>query len=71
MAQTTRTVPPQQPIRPRESIQEVVVHLFEAPFGAPLGVLRTTAPKILESLLVVEPRADGRPHAPRPDTAGG
>jgi hypothetical protein len=47
MAQTIETVPPERQNHPTESLQEVIDHIFELPFEAQLGVLRTIAPKIL------------------------
>jgi protease I len=47
MAQTIETVPPERQGRPTESVPDIVSHIFELPFDAQLGVLRTIAPKIL------------------------
>lgn len=36
--------------KPSESVKEVVDHIFELPFEAQLGVLRTIAPQIISCL---------------------
>jgi hypothetical protein len=54
MAQTIETVPPERMNRPSESLQEVIDHIFELPFEAQLGVLRTIAPKILARMRAEE-----------------